>query len=241
MNKWLESTQCLVIAHRGASASAPENTLAAFRLAADLGADGIELDVQETADGRLVVLHDDSVNRTTDGKGKVAALTLEHLRRFDAGVKFGSSFRGERIPQLSEVFDALAGRLLVDVEVKAAGIEAAVRDLITRAKMVESVLITSFDPGVVARIREVAPQIPVGLLHEAVVDPDAAVSLGAAAYLPEVVTLTADVVASCRRLGLRVVTWTVQTEAQARAALRAGVDGIIADDPVLVRRVMAAR
>src|SRR5439155_11323089 len=79
MSKWLESTRCLVIAHRGASAAAPENTLAAFRLAADLGADGIELDVRGTADGQLVVLHDASVNRTTDGTGRVAALTLDQL------------------------------------------------------------------------------------------------------------------------------------------------------------------
>src|SRR5213594_3703990 len=98
MNKWLESTRCLVIAHRGASAAAPESTLAAFRLAAKLGADGIELDVRGTADGQLVVIHDASVDRTTDGSGKIAALTLEQLHRFDAGRKFGPSFRGERIP-----------------------------------------------------------------------------------------------------------------------------------------------
>src|SRR2546426_332500 len=89
MNKWLESDRCLVIAHRGASAAAPENTLAAFRLAADLGADAVELDVRRTVDGQLVVIHDASVDRTTDGTGRVAALTLDQLRRFDAGRKFG--------------------------------------------------------------------------------------------------------------------------------------------------------
>ena len=241
MNRWLESTRCLVIAHRGASAAAPENTLAAFRLAADLGADAIELDVQGTADGQLVIMHDDSVNRTTDGRGNVAELTLEQLRRYDAGVKFGPSFRGERIPLLSEVFDAVAGRLLVDVEVKAAGVEAAALDLIVRAKMADSVLITSFDAGVVARVREMAPQIPIGFLHEGAVDPNTAVSLRAAAYLPEVVTLTADVVATTRRHGLRLITWTVQTEEEARRAIRLGVDGIIADDPVLIQRMLAAK
>ena len=240
MNKWLESTRCLVIAHRGASAAAPENTLAAFRLAADLGADGIELDVRGTADGQLVVLHDASVNRTTDGAGRVAALTLDQLRRVDAGKKFGPSFRGERIPLLSQVFEVVAGRLLVDVEIKAAGVEAALLDLIRRMSMADSVLISSFDSKVVGRMRDMAPEIPVGLLHSAA-DPNAAVALRAAAYLPEVVTLTADVVAVCRRHGMRVITWTVGTEREARDALQLGVDGIIADDPTLVRRILTQR
>src|SRR2546430_16980948 len=102
MNRWLESTRCLVIAHRGASAAAPENTLAAFRLAADLGADGIELDVRGTADGQLVVLHEASVNRTTAAAGRGAALPLDQLQRVDAGKKFGPSFPGERVPLVSK-------------------------------------------------------------------------------------------------------------------------------------------
>jgi glycerophosphoryl diester phosphodiesterase len=238
MNKWLESDRCLVIAHRGASAAAPENTLAAFRLAVDLGADGVELDVRRTMDGQLVVIHDASVERTTDGTGRIAALTLDQMRRFDAGRKFAPAFRGERIPLLSQVFDALRGRLLVDVEVKAAGVEAAVLDLIRKTQMQDSVLISSFDAQVVARVRDLAPEMPVGLLQSAA-DPYAAVSVRATAYLPEVTALTADVVASCRSHGLRVITWTVRTEAEAHQALRLGVDGIIADDPTLIRRMLA--
>ena len=226
MNKWLESDRCLVIAHRGASAAAPENTLAAFRLAADLGADAVELDVRRTVDGQLVVIHDASVDRTTDGTGRVAALTLDQLRRFDAGRKFGPPFRGERIPLLSKVFEALGGRLLVDVEVKAAGVEAALLDLIKKMQMVDSVLISSFDAQVVAHVRDLAPEMPAGLLQST-------------AYLPEVTALTADVVASCRSHGLRVITWTVRTEEEARQALRVGVDGIIADDPTLIRKMLA--
>src|SRR3989449_9458057 len=152
MNRWLESTRCLVIAHRGASAAAPENTLAAFRLAADLGADGIELDVRGTADGQLVVLHDASVNRTTDGAGRVAALTLDQLRRVDAGKKFGPSFRGERIPLLSQVFEVVAGRLLVDVEIKAAGVEAGPLGLIRRIGMGGAGLLSSLRFEIVARM-----------------------------------------------------------------------------------------
>src|SRR5438034_11494149 len=103
MNKWLESTRCLVIAHRGASAAAPENTLAAFRLAADLGADGSELGVRGTADGHLVVLHAASVNPTTYGTGREAALTLDQLGRIDAGKNFGRACRGRRSTVVSRV------------------------------------------------------------------------------------------------------------------------------------------
>jgi len=238
MNRWLQSERCLVIAHRGASAAAPENTLAAFRLAADLGADGVELDVRRTVDGQLVVIHDASVDRTTNGTGRVAALTLDQVRRFDAGRKFGPPFRGERIPLLSQVFEVLGGRLLVDVEVKAAGVEAALLDLIRKTQMVDSVLISSFDGQVVAHVRDLAPEMPAGLLQSAA-DPYVAVSVRATAYLPEVTALTADVVASCRSHGLRVITWTVRTEEEARQALRLGVDGIIADDPTMIRKMLA--
>ncbi len=240
MSQWLASERCLIIAHRGASAAAPENTLAAFRLAVDLGADGIELDVRGTADGHLVIIHDAAVDRTTDGTGKIAALTLEQVRRFDAGRKFGPAFGGERIPLLSEVFAAVRGRLLVDVEVKAAGVEAALLDTIRRMQMEDSVLISSFDAQVVARVRDLAPEIPAGLLQSAA-HPQAAVPLGAAVYLPAVEALAAEVVTYCRQHGLRVITWTVRTEAAARQALRLGVDGIIADDPVFVRKMVPRR
>lgn len=237
MSRWLESDRCLVVAHRGASAAAPENTLAAFRLAADLGADGIELDVHATADHHLVVIHDAAVHRTTDGAGAIPALTLAQVRRFDAGRKFGPEFAGERIPLLSEVFDAVGGRVLVDVEIKAAGVESAVIDLLRAKRMTESVLITSFDVAVIARVRELAPEIPAGLLQSAA-HPQVASRLGAAVYLPEVGVLTADVLTFCRRHGLRVITWTARTEAEARHALRLGVDGIIADDPAFMRKML---
>lgn len=240
MNKWLESARCLVIAHRGASAAAPENTLAAFRLAADQGADGIELDVRATADGQPVVLHDASVDRTTDGTGGVAALTLDQVRRLDAGGKFGPSFRGERIPLLSEVLNTVRGRLLLDVEVKAAGFEATLLDLIRQADMVDSVLISSFDAKIIGRVRDWASDIPVGLL-QSTADPDAAVSLHAAAYLPAVSVVTPRLIESCRRHGVRVITWTVRTAVEAQTALDADVDGIIADDPAFVRTIIAAR
>jgi len=110
----------LNIAHQGASAYAPGNTLAAFRLALEMGADGFELDIMLSADGHLVVIHDDTVDRTTDGSGPVRQKTLAELKALDAGARFDACFAGERIPTLQEVFDLVAGnRAFVNVELKA--------------------------------------------------------------------------------------------------------------------------
>ncbi|MFN2146831.1 MAG: glycerophosphodiester phosphodiesterase, partial [Anaerolineales bacterium] len=106
----------LVIAHRGASAFAPENTLSAFTLAVKQGADAIELDAKLTADGRVVVYHDLTLDRTTSGKGKLAEKSLAELKRLDAGSFMGQEFRGERIPTLDEVFETVGDTLLINVE-----------------------------------------------------------------------------------------------------------------------------
>jgi glycerophosphoryl diester phosphodiesterase len=108
----------LVIAHRGASAYAPENTLAAFQLAAEQGADAIELDVDLTRDGHVVVMHDATIERTTNGHGRVHDLALDEIRQADAGVWKGVAFKGERVPLLQEVFEAVGQQLLINVEIK---------------------------------------------------------------------------------------------------------------------------
>src|SRR5512135_2857797 len=119
MNLFLQPrSQPLVIAHRGSSAYAPENTLAAFRLAAEQEADAIELDVDLTRDGHVIVMHDATVDRTTDGHGRVADLTLDEIRRIDAGAWKGAAFNGERVPLLEEVFEAVGQRMLINVEIK---------------------------------------------------------------------------------------------------------------------------
>src|SRR5436853_1370309 len=110
----------LVLGHRGASGYAPENTLSAFNLAMDQGADGVELDVTLSADGVPVVIHDDTLDRTTSGHGPVGALTLAQLKRLDAGyaAQFGKQFAGERLPTLAEVFAAYGQRTFINVELK---------------------------------------------------------------------------------------------------------------------------
>jgi len=235
--EWRSLPRTVVLAHRGASRAAPENTLAAFSLAISLGADGIEFDVHATADGHLVVLHDETVNRTTNGSGAIARLTLEQVRSLDAGSWFAPRYVGERIPLLEEVLELARGRLLVDIELKAPGIEVQVVEMVRKLRMEPSVVISSFSPEAVLAVKGIAPGIAVGLLALQG-DPTAAFSLGAQVFLPPVDALSRDLVQSCHRQGISVVAWTALTEEDVREAIRLGVDGIIADDPAMARRVL---
>lgn len=228
---WLDARRCLVVAHRGASAAAPENTLAAFRLAIAQGADGVELDVRASRDGHLVVIHDASVERVTGAQGEIAAMDLAAIRRLDAG-------GGERIPLLAEVLELARGRLLVDIELKITGIEAQVAALVREAGMAGDVLITSFHEDAVAAARRLAPQIAVGLLQPWP-RPERATALGAPVLLPAIGALTPSTASAARAAGLRVIPWTIRTAEEAAAALRCGVDGMIADDPRLVHAALA--
>jgi len=228
---WLTAARCLVIAHRGASAEAPENTLAAFRLAIDRGADGIELDVRASGDGHLVVIHDATVGGATGGTDEISGLTLEAIRRLDAGA-------GQRIPTLAEVLELARGRLLVDIELKISGLEGPVLDLVRAWGMEREVLITSFHEDAVAAVRRLAPEVATGLLQQRPA-PERAALLLTPVYLPHIGALSDDLMADCRRLGLRVIPWTIRREEEAKTAARLGVAGMIADDPRLVRSVLA--
>jgi glycerophosphoryl diester phosphodiesterase len=141
----------LNIAHRGASAAAPANTMAAFEKALALGADGIELDVQLSADGVPVVIHDFTVDDTTDGSGKVARMTLAQLEQLDAGSYFDPAFAGERIPTLEKVLEVMGNRLLLNIELKGfslfdKGLERAVIGLIEQHALRSRVFLSSFNP-----------------------------------------------------------------------------------------------
>ena len=154
----------LNIAHRGASGSFPENTLCSFRSALAAAADMCELDVRLTRDGELVVCHDADVDRTTEGHGAVAWMSRNELKRLDAGVKFDSRFAGERIPTLAEVFEVTAGRCGLNIELKAAGTEKPVCEIVRARGAIGTTLISSFEWQQLGRIRLLAPEIRVGLL-----------------------------------------------------------------------------
>src|SRR5512143_3116201 len=159
----------LVLGHRGASADAPENTLAAFRLALEQGADGVELDVWRCATGEVVVVHDEDARRVAGVDLRVPDAPLAALRALDVGAWKGERFRGERIPLLSEVLEALPGAV-VDVELKSSGrdlrLAAAAARVVAAAGAARRVIVSSFDWRLVVAFRLAAPEIPVGLLFE---------------------------------------------------------------------------
>lgn len=230
----------LVIAHRGASGHAPENTLAAFRMARELGADGVELDVRLTRDGEVVVFHDENLRRVARREAPIHALTLTELRRLDVGGWFHAAFGGERVPTLAEVFDAIPG-LLVNVEIKAEISDdprrlcAAVASLL-RGQPEGRVLVSSFHPGALWAFRRYDRTTAVGYLHHA----EQSLPLRRAwparlvcpnAMHPDKKLLSPAYVARARQQQRRVFVWTVNEEAEISAALAAGADGVITNYP----------
>lgn len=239
-----------VIAHRGASAAAPENTLAAFRLAIERGAPAVEFDVWETQDHELVVLHDESLIRTTDfrsvlaraGKGPtVGSLPLEDIRRLDAGSWKSPEFRGERIPTFRETLELLRGRATPIVEIKPDGIGEAVAKEILALDMVAEVFVQSFSPRAVEDVRRVLPEVATGLLTGERVDADpivrarahlaAARRVGANAVVCHYELAEPEYVRELDRHAVTVWVYTVDEPALWDGLIRTGVDGIITDVP----------
>ena len=225
-------------AHRGASAVAPENTVAAFRTAEAAGADGIELDVHLSRDGVPVVIHDETVDRTTDGHGRVAAMPLEQLRQLDAGTWFSHSFAGETVPTLEEVFAWAADRLRLNVEIKAVPAGLAVIELL-RAYPLARVLISSFDHALLERLRLQNPDLPLAFLVETRFWGRAvrrAVSCRAESVHPRYDLLSRPLMAACRQHGLAVHCWTVDRPDVCNSLRRLGAAGIFTNDPALITR-----
>jgi len=236
----------LNIAHRGASGTFPENTLSAFRAAIDAGADMCELDVQLSRDGSVVVIHDDSVERTTDGKGEVAELTLEDLKRLDAGAKFKGTIKTgalkgiERIPTLDEVFALTSGKCGLNIELKAAGVEHQVAQIMQARNAFSDSIVSSFDWEYLKKIQQLHFNIRIALLaEEKPVDLMMnAVAMRAHAINPRWDMVTADLCKAAHERGLKLYTWTVDADARMRALIECGVDGIMTNYPERLRTVM---
>ncbi|HEY8477213.1 MAG TPA: glycerophosphodiester phosphodiesterase [Chloroflexota bacterium] len=234
-------------AHRGASGTRPENTLAAFRRALELGCDWIELDVHLSHDDVPVVIHDFTVDRTTDGTGRVRDLTVDELQRLDAGSWFDPAFRGEHVPTLAEVLDLVADRAMLTVEIKSGPIHypnivPRVLEVIRTRGDVARVTIASFDHTAVRAAREIEPAVGGAILFVArpvdvTLDATAA---KADALHPNWAYVTPEVVrqAHARRLAVRV--WTVDDPATARALADMGVDAIFTNAPERLLQVLEA-
>jgi len=229
----------LNIAHRGASGRFPENTLKAFAAAMDAGAQMCELDVQLTIDGTVVVIHDETVERTTDGRGAVRSMTLEELKRLDAGIRFGGEFAGERIPTLEEVMTLAEGRCGLNIEIKSAGVERKVCELIVGRRALATAMISSFDWDALAVVRHFQPRVRVGLLASQwparLVG--AAFELKAESINPRSDIVTEDLCIAAHERNLSVYTWTVDEPAEMRRLIAFGVDGIMTNYPERLREL----
>ncbi|OZV84386.1 glycerophosphodiester phosphodiesterase [Micromonospora echinospora] len=234
-----EGAPLTVIAHRGASAAAPENTLAAQEVARRAGSDWVENDVQPSRDGVPFVLHDGTVDRTTDGTGAIRNLTSAQLKALDAGSWFAPHFTGARLPTLAEQLADLrnrGGNLLLEIKGAHTRDEVArIVEVVRAERMTTRVFVQSFDEAHLRYVRELAPELPLGLLRSTLdADPVAlAKELGLAAYNPSDAALTArpSVVADLRAAGVAVMVWTVDSATAWQRLEGYGVDGIITNRP----------
>jgi len=229
------------IAHRGASGHAPENTMAAFRRAVELGATFIETDLQITRDARVVAIHDFTLDRTTNGKGQVHLLTLKQIRALDAGSWFGNrgaeSFSGERVPTLKEILDfAKEHDVIFYLEIKSGpawGIEHAVVAALRDHNASARVVILSFDPATIDSVHRLDSTMMTGFLCEHPSNDlvERTVRVGARQLVARGDLVTSAVVEKAHHAGLQVVAWTINEADQMRRLIATGVDGIITDYP----------
>ncbi len=261
-----------IFAHRGASAVAPENTLPAFEKALEIGADGIELDVQATADGALVVLHDYNLGRTTTGTGQLRTFTLQQLAAIDAGIRFDDAYKGTPIPTLEQVFDLVGDSCIVNVEIKNedwnGGREAEpLARIIQQRQLHDQVIVSSFNPVALRKMRQIDPSIPLGLLYfNKPPRPTGATGsffqrirrlplkflllqqsralfstrIAAEALHPYYTSIDAHLVEQARSRGQLVNAWTVNTGPEALRLARLGVNAIITDLPDKIRQELSS-
>lgn len=230
-----------VIAHRGASAQAPENTMCSFELALQQGADGLELDVQLTRDGELIVIHDETLNRTTNGKGYVFQHTYDELSGLDAGSWFSKEFCHARIPRLEEVLDLLKGTdKLLNIELKTGivpyvGIESTLVELLKRY-LYTNIVVSSFNHYSLRTLKTIAPDIRIGALYSAgFVEPWLyGKHLQVYSLHPFYLNIIPELVTGCCNAGIALFPWTVDKPDDMKKMLNANVEAIITNNPAVL-------
>jgi glycerophosphoryl diester phosphodiesterase len=234
----------LVIAHRGDSSHVPENTLAAFAAGLETGAAIVEFDVHLTRDGEVVVIHDKTIDRTTDGHGEVKQMSLAEIRRFSAGYpsRFGKDYAGERVPTLGEALGLLRERAQAMIEIKPeavttdaeGGIEAHVIEEVRKAAMEKDVALISFDRRALRRCQAMAPGILRGhLFHKGAVGEmlEGAREVGSELVMPEKTLLSDELRDRAREAGIKVATWVVDDVEEFRRLMRFELYGIGSNRP----------
>lgn len=233
-----------IFAHRGYSGKYPENTMIAFKKALECGVDGIELDVQLTKDGEVVIIHDETIDRTTTGKGFVVDYTYEELERFDASFKF-KDLGFNKIPTLREYFQLVKDYdIVTNVELKTGineylGIEEKVWELIKEYNLEEKVIISSFNHFSVMRMKKIAPQLKYGFLSEDwIIDAGKYThSHGVQCYHPRFNNLVPNVIKELKKYNLEINTWTVNLEEDMKYLYSNNIDVIITNYPELAQEI----
>jgi glycerophosphoryl diester phosphodiesterase len=243
----------IIIGHRGYRAGYPENTLASFSAAVAAGADMIELDVTLSKDREVVVIHDDSLNRTTNGCGPVHQATLQELKRLDAGSWFDSRFARESLPTLEEVMVRVGRKILINVEIKSSAwesgfpddaIERQVVDLIVRRDLLTSTLVSSFHTGFLENIAKMAVHPEIALITDRSIPPhitETCQRLGAFSWHPHFMSLKQHHIDSLHAQGILVFPYTVNAPDNILQLLNMGVDGVITDDPGMAISCISSR
>ncbi|MGJ9458048.1 glycerophosphodiester phosphodiesterase [Oceanobacillus sp. CF4.6] len=242
-----QQQQMVNVAHRGASGHAPENTIVAFDKAVEMKADYIEIDVQMTQDGKLVAIHDTTVDRTTNGTGSVGDYTLDEIQQLDAGSWFGEEFAGEQIPTFEEIIDRYQGKIGILIELKSPalypGIEEKVAEVLMQRNMHkpnnDKIIIQSFNHESVQRSKELLPNIShgvlAGLTWADVTDEQLAQFAAYADFFnPNMNIVTDELVDRVHTTGMMIYPYTVRAQEQADNLFQLGVDGIITDFPEYV-------
>jgi glycerophosphoryl diester phosphodiesterase len=214
--------------------------MAAFATAVECGVDGLELDIHLSRDGVPIVIHDETLDRTTDGHGRVCARTWPQLQMLDAGSWFSEAFAGEPIPALEEVLKTFGGRVRLNLEIKAFDAGVAVIELLQRYPDAESV-VSSFNWRLLERLRTTDASLPIAVLFAAGNWRHAvrlAVGLRSVAFHPEAGQVGRSMITACRQAQLPVHAWTVDDPVRAKSLLRAGVNGLFTNDPTALRGVV---
>lgn len=233
-------------AHRGFSGKYPENTMLAFEKAIEAGADGIELDVQLTKDGEVVIIHDETIDRTTNGKGEVISYTYEELSEFDASYIYIGKVGFNKIPTLKEYFELIKDtNIITNIELKTGineyiGIEKKVLDLIKKYNLSEKVIISSFNHYSILRMKKLAPELKYGLLSETWIINAGKYTkdLGVECYHPHFANMTEEIVKEIKSYGIEINTFTVNKEKQIYDMLDKGIDIIIGNFPDLTKKII---
>jgi len=222
-----------VVGHRGIPSLAPENTLPSFIKAIELGIDFIELDVHFTKDKRIIVMHDSSVNRTTNGSGRISELNFEEIRRLDAGGWYSDEYRGVKVPEFEEVLNIVAGKIGLIIHIKEEGLEKLIVDLLEKYNVVNSSIILSYPWNIIRRVRELNPYITT---IADLPNPTIEELFKAISFYANIVSIHKDklnkiFVRLCHSRGILVNTWTINTMEDIERAIECEVDFITSDFP----------